>query len=104
MPEALERIKENESFENRWHKFEQTVWVGLILLLAAGAAGYLGAGPKARRTASAGDGAMSLKYDRVMRARSLSELEVLFHSRATAGGDLQLTVAGALLDKLRFAR
>ena len=95
MPDQF--IENNVEFERKWHRFEQVVWVMLIAMLTAVCFGYLGRGPRAKRTAVASDGSLSVAYDRVMRAHSQSEVELIVEAKATSAPQTAVRLGGALL-------
>jgi hypothetical protein len=93
MPDQF--IENNVEFERKWHRFEQVVWVVLIAMLTAVCLGYFGRGPRAKRTAVAADGSLSVAYDRVMRAHSQSEVELILESNATVAPQTAVRLGGA---------
>jgi hypothetical protein len=88
-------VSEHE-FERKWHRFEQIAWVVLTCILIAAALGVLGRGRLATRTAVARDGSITVTYDRVLRARSTADLEIMFESQATRSGEAKINFSSPI--------
>lgn len=89
-------IVSEHDFERKWRQFERIVWLGLVAILAAGTTGALGRGGVATRTAVSPDGAISVTYDRVLRARSSADLEVIVESSATRTGEARVDISSPI--------
>jgi hypothetical protein len=92
-------IVQDLPFEERWHNFERFIWILLVALLLAGCLGYLGLGPRAVREVRDPSGALSVRYDRIVRDRATAGLDLAINGSATATGEISIVLGGALASK-----
>jgi hypothetical protein len=97
---ADDLIYQNLKFERRWMRFERAMWLLMTAMLIAACFGVFGRGAYARTTAQSGP--VELKYDRLLRSRSQSQLTVKLSESATQSGHVRLIVSGDLLGRARI--
>jgi hypothetical protein len=72
---ALERDQRDEVLQREW-RFERTGWAALGIVLAAGLVGVFGDGAVAAASDRSADGAVLLRYERIIRQDAPSALEL----------------------------
>jgi hypothetical protein len=97
-------VGEDLHFQQRWWRFENLAWWVLILVLAADALGVLGRGWLARAQRATADGALHVRYERVERAGTPSEMTLDFGRTAVQGDQIRLTVSETLVNELGAQR
>ena len=97
---ADDLIYQNLKFERRWMRFERTMWMLMIAMLMAACFGVFGRGAYARTTTESGP--LEVKFDRVIRARSQSQLTVRINESGTHSGQVRMIVSGDLLGRARM--
>ena len=97
-------VGEDMEFQRRWWAFEKLVWIffGIILLLTL--LGAFGRGWLAHTCVKSPDGGLDLKYDRIQRTGTPSDLTVAFGANAIHNGEIQLFVSESLINKLGALR
>lgn len=97
-------VGEDLEFQRKWWNFEKVVWTlfGLILLLSL--LGVFGRGWAAKAQKSSADGVLTLKYDRIQRTGTPSDLSVLFGPNAIRNGQIHLFVSESVINKLGAQR
>jgi len=93
-------VGEDLEFQERWWKFENAVWMFFALLLVLDLLGVFGRGWAAKSEASSGDGAVQLKYERIERTMTPSEMQVSFGPGAAVDGKYKLYVSGSVVQEL----
>lgn len=79
-------------FQERWWRFENAVWVFFTLVVIAALLGCFGRGLLAKGRLNAGDGSVSVSYDRIARYSTPSKMTVEFEPAAIHDGYAQLWV------------
>jgi hypothetical protein len=97
---ADDLIYQNLKFERRWMRFERAMWLLMTAMLIAACFGVFGRGAYARTTTQSGP--IEVKFDRVVRARSQSQLTVKLSESATQSGQVRMIVSGDLLGRARI--
>ncbi|HEY3627113.1 MAG TPA: hypothetical protein VGL00_12540 [Terracidiphilus sp.] len=97
-------VGEDLEFQRKWWAFERLVWVffGLVLLLTL--LGVFGRGWLAKTQKSSADGELSLKYDRIQRTGTPSDLTIEFGADAIRNDEINLYVSESLISKLGALR
>ncbi len=102
--EGAVAVGEDLAFQRRWWRFERTIWIFFILILIADLSGLLGRGPLANANRQTADGALRLKYERVMRANTSSIMTLLPADAAIHDGKLQVFVSDSLVKQFGAQR
>lgn len=97
-------VGEDVEFQRKWWRFEKVVWSFFVLVLIADLLGLLGRGPLANAERQTGDGALRIKYERVLRENTSSILTILPESTAVHAGNLQLFVSDSIVKQLGAQR
>ena len=97
---ADDLIYQNLKFERRWMRFERTMWFLMVSMLLAACFGVFGRGAYARTTTESGS--LEVKFDRVVRARSQSQLTIKINESGTQSGQVRMVVSGDLLGRARI--
>ena len=84
--EAARLVGEDLAFQQRVWRAQRVGWGVMFAIVLAALSGALGAGPLAEGEARSGDGALSVRWDRI--ARAGDDLRVVVGS--AAGGELTL--------------
>ena len=93
-------VGEDLEFQERWWKFENTVWAIFAVLLVLDLLGVFGRGWAAKAKADTGDGALHVKYERIERTMTPSVLQVQFGPNAAVDGKYKLFVSGSVVGEL----
>ena len=97
-------VGEDLEFQRHWWRFERITWGFFILILLADLSGLLGRGPLANATRRTGDGALTLKYERVQRANTPSIMTILPVQQALQNGNFRLFVSAQIVKQLGAQR
>ena len=97
-------VGEDLAFQRRWWKLERVVWVLLVVIRIADLTGALGRGPLANAKAQTADGALHVKYERILRENTSSILTVLPGESAIHNGQFQLYVSDSILKEFGAQR
>ena len=97
-------VGEDLDFQRKWWKFERVVWTFFALILVADLTGLLGRGPLANAKRQTSDGALTLKYERVLRENTASIMTILPAESALHNGKLQLFMSDSILKEFGAAR
>ena len=97
-------VGEDLEFQRKWWAFERGVWIvfGIILLLTL--LGAFGRGWLAKAEQASADGELTLKYDRIQRTGTPSDLTIVFGPGAVHQGAIHLNVSESLISKLGMQR
>jgi hypothetical protein len=97
-------VGEDLEFQRKWWAFEKLVWTffGVVLLLAL--LGVFGRGWLAKAERRSADGGLTLKYDRIQRTGTPSDLSVIFGPNAIRNGQVRLFVSESVINKLGAQR
>lgn len=91
-------------FQKTWERFEQAVWIVLLVFIALSLAGVFGRGPLAKAHVQAADGSMDLKYERVQRFGTPSVMTIEFPASAIQNGAVHLWASDSLVKPLGTQR
>ena len=97
-------VGEDLTFQRKWWRFENAVWVFFTLIIVLDLAGLFGRGPIAKATRSAPDGSILVKYERIERTSSPSILTLQFAQSAIQDGKIKLFVSNGLVKSLGTQR
>jgi hypothetical protein len=97
-------VGEDLDFQRTWWQFEQIAWVVLALVLIADGLGVLGRGWLARAERQTADGRLDVKYERVERTGTPSEMTIRFGAGAMQGGRIQLFSSESVVKALGAQR
>ncbi len=97
-------VGEDLEFQRKWWKFERGVWFVYALILLLTLLGAFGRGWLAKTQKRSSDGDLTLKYDRIQRTGTPSDLTVLFGPGAIHNGVIRLYVSESLVQKLGAQR
>ncbi len=97
-------VGEDLEFQRRWWAFEKLVWslFGVIILLAL--LGLFGRGWLAKTQKKSSDGNLTLKYDRIQRTGTLSDLSVFFGPGAIRNGHIRLYLSQSVIHRVGAQR
>lgn len=97
-------VGEDLEFQRKWWTFEKLVWsfFGVILLLTL--LGLFGRGWLAKTQKRSSDGNLTLKYDRIQRTGTPSDLTVIFGPRAIHNGQIRLYLSESVVNRLGAQR
>src|ERR1700753_3009847 len=70
-------VGEDLDFQRRWWKFENAAWLLLVLILIADGLGVFGRGWLAKTESRTPDGALDIRYERVERTGTPSEMTLV---------------------------
>src|SRR4051794_9976112 len=87
-------------FQKKWWKFERVIWTLFTLIVILDVLGCFGKGWLANARASAPDGSLDVKYERVQRFSTPSRLEIGIGPDAIRNGAVQLWVSENLVKTL----
>ncbi len=93
-------VGEDLDFQERWWKFENTVWIIFALLLVLDLLGVFGRGWAAKAQTGTSDGALHVKYERIERTMTPSEMQVQFGPNAAQDGKYKLFVSNSVVGEL----
>lgn len=97
-------VGEDIEFQRSWWKFEKAVWIIFSLIIVADLTGILGRGPLANVRRSTSDGALTVKYERVLRANTSSMITILPQAATIHDNKVQVFVSDPVLKKLGAQR
>lgn len=97
-------VGEDLAFQRKWWRFENLAWCLLVVALLADALGLLGRGWLARAERATPDGALQVRYERVERAGTPSEMTLTFHQLAAAEQDIRLVVSPSVVKQMGARR
>ena len=97
-------VGEDLDFQRHWWKFERVVWIAFVLILVLDLLGLFGRGWLAYAKTRTADGSMELKYERVERTMTSSNMTVAFGKSVIRDGKVQLYVSESVLRKLGALR
>ncbi len=95
-------IDQDLDFEHRQWTVQRIGWAVILLILAAGIAGLLGSGPLSH--AEAAQGPLTLSYERFVRKRGPSELQIHLAPGAAQNDVVAIWIAQDYLDKIDIER
>ncbi len=97
-------VGEDLDFQHRWWRFEKAAWLLLAVVLVADALGAFGRGWLAQAELTAADGSMRVRYERVERAGTPSELTIEFGPSAVRDQKVQIFASQAIVKELGAQR
>ncbi len=93
-------VGEDLAFQERWWKFERIIWGFFLLVIIADALGLFGQGWLAHSKLQQPGSAMEIKYDRIARETTPSQVTVQFAPEAADHDRVQLFVSNSVIDDL----
>jgi|SRR3954468_12394371 len=97
-------VGEDLEFQRKWWAFEKLVWTFFALILLLTVLGVFGRGWLAKTQNRSSDGNLTLKYDRIQRTGTPSDLTVIFGPDAIRDGHIRLYLGESLIDPLGAQR
>jgi hypothetical protein len=97
-------VGEDLDFQRRWWRFEKAAWVLLAFVLLADALGAFGRGWLARGERYTSDGSLRLRYERIERTGTPSNLIVDFGPSAVRDGKARLFASETIVKELGAQR
>lgn len=97
-------VGEDLNFQRRWWQFEKVAWAVLVLVLIADALGVFGRGWLARAHRDATDGTLHVRYERVERAGTPSEITLEFGPAAVHDKTVRLFANETIVKQLGAQR
>ena len=95
-------IAQDLDFQRREWIVQRIAWGIVVIILIAGLAGLLGAGPLSHAQASSGP--LALDYERFVRKRAPTQFDLTVAPEAASDGEVALWLDQALLEKLDVER
>ena len=93
-------VGEDLAFQEKWWKFERVIWVFFLLVIVADALGLFGQGWLAHTRLQQPGSALDIKYDRIARETTPSQVTVRFAPDAAEGNTVRLFVSDSAIDDL----
>lgn len=93
-------VGEDLHFQEHWWKFERLVWIFFFLVIVADAIGLFGQGWFAHARLHQPGSALDIKYDRVERETTPSQVTVRFGPDAAIGDTVKLFISDSVVDDL----
>jgi hypothetical protein len=97
-------VGEDLDFQRRWWRFEKAAWVLLALVLVADALGAFGRGWLARGERHSADGTLRLRYERIERTGTPSNLIIDFGASAVHDQKVRLFSSESIVKELGAQR
>ena len=97
-------VGEDLTFQERWWKFERVIWSIFVLVLIADVAGLFGQGWLAKATVGDQASHLVVRYERIERATTPSQLDIRFDPAAARNGAFQLFVSDSVIGDLGAQR
>jgi hypothetical protein len=97
-------VGEDLDFQRRWWRFEQVAWLLLVLVLVADGLGAFGRGWLARAQQTNQAGSLHVRYERIERTGTPSEMTMEFTPAAVHNGRIRLFVSDAVVEELGAQR
>ena len=91
-------------FQRRWWRFEKAAWLLLAVVLIADALGAFGRGWLAQAELNAADGSVRVRYERVERAGTPSEMTIEFGPSAVRDQKVQIFASQSIVKELGAQR
>ena len=93
-------VGEDLQFQERWWSFERIIWTVFILIVIADVLGVFGRGWLSKAELHGANTGVDVKYERVERAMTPSEMTIDFQPAAIHDGKVQLFVSDSLVKEL----
>ena len=97
-------VGEDLNFQRRWWRFEKAAWLLLLIVLIADALGLFGRGWLARTERHTADGTLSVRYERIERAGTPSEMTIQFGPSAIHDQQVRLFSGQTIVKQLGAQR
>ncbi len=97
-------VGEDLPFQRKWWRFEKIVWVVFTAIVILDLLGAFGRGYLAHNRIHTADGAMQLKYDRIARFDTPSNITVQLGPGAIHNGTVQLLVSQSVISQIGAQR
>ena len=88
------------AFQQRWWKFEKTVWWIFAAIVLLDVLGCFGRGPVAKARMTTPDGSMNVEFERIERLGTPSLMTIKFGRPAIRDGKIELLVSESLVAEL----
>lgn len=93
-------VGEDLAFQRKWWAFERLVWAFYAAILLLALLGVFGRGWLAHTQRTSPDGELTLKYDRIQRTGTPSDLTVFLGPGSIRNGEIHLFVSQAVINQL----
>jgi hypothetical protein len=97
-------VGEDLDFQRRWWRFEQAAWLLLVLVLIADALGAFGRGWLAQSKRDAADGTLHVRYERIERTGTPSNMVIEFGPSAVHDRKVLLFSSNTIVKELGAQR
>lgn len=97
-------VGEDLEFQRKWWTFERLVWIFVAAVLLLTLLGAFGRGWLAKKQSRSSDGNLTLKYDRIQRTGTPSDMTVMLGSGAIRNGQIRLFVSQSVMAQLGSLR
>jgi hypothetical protein len=97
-------VGEDLEFQRKWWAFEKMVWIFFAVILLFTLLGLFGRGWLAHSERKSADGNLTLKYDRIQRTGTPSDLTVIFGPDAVRNGQVRLYLSDSVINGLGAQR
>ena len=97
-------VGEDLDFQRRWWRFEEIVWSFFVFVLVADLSGIQGRGPLANAHLQTADGALRVKYERVLRENTSSIMTILPEGSTIQNGKLRLYISDSIVKQFGAQR
>jgi hypothetical protein len=97
-------VGEDLDFQRRWWRFEKAAWLLLAVVLIADALGAFGRGWLAQAELTAADGSMRVRYERVERTGTPSEMTIEFGPSAVRDQKVRMFASQTTVKELGAQR
>jgi hypothetical protein len=97
-------VGEDLDFQRRWWRFEKAAWIVLAVVLVADALGVFGRGWLARTQRDAADQTLHVRYERIERAGTPSEMTIEFGPAAIHDQKVRLFSSQTIVKQLGAQR
>src|ERR1700761_8499039 len=86
-------VGEDIQFQRKWWIFERVIWGFFAVVLIMTMLGCFGRGFLARAQANSANGEMKIKYDRIQRTGTPSDVTILLGNGTARNGQVRLSVS-----------
>jgi hypothetical protein len=97
-------VGEDLDFQRRWWRFEKVAWLLLAVVLIADGLGAFGRGWLAKAQLITADGSLRVRYERVERVGTPSEMTIEFGPSAVRDQKVQMFASQAIVKELGAQR
>jgi hypothetical protein len=97
-------VGEDLEFQRKWWALERLIWAFYAIILLLALLGAFGRGWLAHSKRTSSDSLFMLKYDRIQRTGTPSDLTLVFSPAAVRNGQIRLFVSESAISKLGARR